>query len=196
MRNDLLVWVDSETTGLYEDFNMQGMHKHKILEVAIRITDSQLNLIDEGLEIVIHHERDDVEVLMNDFVKKMHTKNGLIDKVVASTITLEKAQSMMLAYLEKNGVAPKSSPICGNSISFDKMFLLAQMPDFMAKLHYRTIDVSSFKEIFNRLFPEKKNMVQKNETHRALDDIIESIQEMKFYQSYLNEPVIEKKFKP
>lgn len=181
-RKDLLVWIDLETTGLDEDDQMSGIHTHKILEVGMHITDSKFNIIDDGLDIVIHHKKEDIDPLMIDFVKSFHSENGLLQRVEDSTIDLSQAQQLMIDYFNKHNILPKSSPICGNSVSLDKNFLLAQMPDFCDLLHYRKIDVSSFKEVINRLYPDKKNGFRKIAQHRALDDIKESIGELKYYR--------------
>lgn len=184
-RDDLLVWIDLETTGLDVDDCMHGVHKHKILEIGMHITDSQFNIIDSGFEIVIHHDKKDLLPLMSEFVLNMHTENGLLEKVKNSTVSLDQAQTMMKMYLESYNIAPKSSPICGNNVSFDKNFLDAQMPEFTSMLHYRKIDISSLKEIVKRVRPEVADLVQKQGKHRGLEDIVESINELKLYQQYL-----------
>lgn len=184
-RNDLLVWIDLETTGLDTDFNMLGVQKHKILEIGMHITDSQFNIIDPGFEIVIHHSKADLAEVMDDFVVNMHTKSGLLEKVENSTVSLKQAETMMKMYVESYNIESKSSPICGNNVSFDKNFLDAQMPEFSQILHYRKIDVSSIKEVVKRLRPEVADLVQKQGKHRGLDDIKESIKELKIYQENL-----------
>lgn len=188
MSKDLLVWVDLETTGLDEEFAMQGMHKHKILEVGLHITDSQFNIVDEGLELVIHHNEAEILTLMCDYVRNFHTQNGLLERVKQASLDIPTAEKLMIEYLEKHGVEPGKSPICGNSVALDKNFLLAQMPTFCKQLHYRKMDVSSFKEVLNRLYPEKANYEKKG-GHRALGDIKESIAEMKFYMENFLPPV-------
>lgn len=190
-RKDLLIWVDLETTGLDVADQMQGVHKHKILEVGMHITDSKLNIIDKGFEIIINHKKEDLEAVMNDFVKDMHTKSGLLDKVYNSSFPLAVAEKMMVAYIESFNIEPKSSPICGNNVSFDKNFLDAQMPEFAKLLHYRKMDVSSFKEFVTREYPEVGDMVQKQMKHRGLEDIKESIDELKLYKQYVFIPTNE-----
>lgn len=187
-RTDLLVWIDLETTGLDCDECMKGVQKHKILEIGVHITDSALNIVDEGLEIIVHQNVDEITKLMVPFVKDMHTKNGLLDRVEASKVTLEQAQMKIVEYLNSFNIEPKSSPICGNNVGFDKNFIDAQMPQVSEFLHYRKIDVSSFKEIVSRQYPEVKKLINKKETHRALDDIKESITELKIYQSHIFVP--------
>lgn len=190
-RKDLLIWIDLETTGFDDDFNMMGMHKHKILEVGMHITDKDFNILDKGFEIVIHHNESELLSLMDDFVKNMHTNNGLLEKIKNSPFSLAMAEQMMLEYVKDFNIAPKSSPICGNNVGFDKNFLSAQMPDFAKILHYRKIDVSSFKEVAARQYPEVVNALEKPCKHRGLDDIQESIKELKFYQSTIFIPVMD-----
>lgn len=185
LRTDLLIWIDLETTGLDVADNMQGVHKHKILEIGMHITDSQFNIIDKGFEIVIHHREQNLKAVMNDFVTKMHTESGLLEKVKNSDYSLKMAEKMMLDYVKSFNIAPKSSPICGNNVSFDKNFLDAQMPEFSKMLHYRKIDVSSLKEIATRVYPDIAALVDKPYKHRGLDDIQESIKELKFYQQHI-----------
>ncbi len=182
LRKDLLIWIDLETTGLDVADNMMGMHKHKIIEVGMHITDVNFNIIDKGFEIIIHHNEKDIMPLMNDFVKDMHTKSGLLEKIKKSPFSLATAEKMMLDYIESYNIAPASSPICGNNVSFDKNFIDAQMPTFAKLLHYRKIDVSSFKEVYARLYPEVVSELVKPYKHRGLEDIQDSIREMKFYQ--------------
>lgn len=185
LRKDLLIWIDLETTGLDVADNMQGVHKHKILEIGMHITDSQFNIIDKGFEIIIHHREQNLKAVMNDFVTKMHTESGLLEKVKNSDYSLKMAEQMMLDYVKSFNIAPKSSPICGNNVSFDKNFLDAQMPEFAQMLHYRKIDVSSLKEIATRVYPDIAAQVDKPYKHRGLDDIQESIKELKFYQQHM-----------
>lgn len=208
LRKDLLIWIDLETTGLDEDDNLNGVHTHKILEVGMHITDAHYNIIDKGFEIVIHHKESDLLSLMSDYVKNMHTNNGLLEKVKNSPFSLAMAEKMMLDYVKDFNIAPRSSPICGNNVGFDKNFITAQMPTFDKFLHYRKLDVSSFKEVAWRQYPEIAAQLQKPNKHRGLDDIQESIKELKFYLNNIfisQTPKIEdkpevpqsiKKFKP
>lgn len=189
-RKDLLVWVDLETTGLDCDDNMKGVQTHKILEIGVHITDSNFNIIDEGLQIVIHHDFKTIKPLMVEFVHNMHATNGLLDKVEKSTTSLEQAQQLIIEYIKSFNIAPKSSPICGNNVGFDRNFIDAQMPQFSELLHYRKIDVSSFKEVASRLYPDIAKMIDKKGKHRALDDIKESIKELKVYQEHMLMPVV------
>lgn len=184
LRKDLLIWVDLETTGLDIEDALMGAHKHKILEIGIHITDSKFNVIDEGFEIIVHHDIEEAKALSCEYVRNMHMTNGLWDRVDASTVSLAEAEELMLAYIAKFNIAPKSSPICGNSVSLDRNFIMAQMPKFAAILHYRIIDVSTIKEIVWRVKPEVGQMVKKQEKHRGLDDIKESIAEYKIYAEH------------
>lgn len=187
-RKDLLVWIDIETTGLDVEDQMNGIKNHKVLEIGMHITDSHYNIIDTGFEIVIHHERKDLDKVLSPYVKDMHEKNGLLDRVQESTVSIKEAEQMMIQYLEQYDIEPKSSPICGNSVTLDSNFLNATMPDFMSLLHYRKIDVSSLKEIAARRYPEVANLIQKKQTHRGLDDIKESINELKIYEEHMFRP--------
>lgn len=184
LRKDLLIWVDLETTGLDTADKLAGAQYHKILEVGIHITDSQFNIIDEGFEVVIHHDVEEAKALTNDYVRNMHITSGLWERVGQSTISLAEAEELMLAYIAKFNIAPKSSPICGNSVSLDRNFIMAQMPKFADILHYRIIDVSTIKEIVWRSKPEVGAMVKKQEKHRGLEDIKESIAEYKIYEEF------------
>jgi oligoribonuclease len=189
VNNDKLIWVDLETTGLDLDDRMHGCIDHCILEVGVHLTDTSFNIIDEGLQIVIHHPAEYMDMKMIPFVKEMHTNNGLLDMVKTSVISTALADMMIVRYLEKHNVPKGVSPICGNSVSFDKNFIAAQMPEFMEFLHYRKIDVSSFKEVARNLMPEVALLVdqlkQHNHGHRALDDIKMSINEMQIYRDHM-----------
>ena len=190
LRTDLLVWVDLETTGLDRANQMKGVHEHKILEVGMHITDSNFNIIDKGFEAVIFHRKQVLDECMSDDVKKMHTESGLLDRVANSDYSLKTIEQMMIDYLKSFNIQPGSSPICGNNVSFDKNFLDAQMPGFTQFLHYRKIDVSSFKEVVARLYPDiaATASAAKSYKHRGLEDIQESIAEFKFYQNLLFVP--------
>jgi len=183
LRTDLLVWVDLETTGLDVDEKMNGMHKHKIIEIGIHITDTHYNIVDEGFSVIVHQDKDTVLSLLNDYVLNMHTKNGLLDRVEASTVSLEEAEQMAIAYINSFSIKHGSSRLCGNSISLDMNFIQAQMPDFAKVFHYRKLDVSSFKIVAWHHYPEEAAKFVKKECHRALDDIKESIAEMNHYKT-------------
>lgn len=169
-----LVWIDLEMTGLDPD-------RHTIVEMAVLITDSDLNVIDEGLDLVIHQGPEALEA-MDDFVRNMHTKSGLLPQIEASSISLADAGEQAIAYVLSH-VPAGTAPLCGNSIGMDRRFLARHLPDLDNTMHYRSIDVSSFKELCRRWYPAiYKARPGKNEVHRALDDIRESIAELRYYR--------------
>jgi len=168
--------MDLEMTGLDPD-------KHVIVEVATLITDDQLNVIAEGPDIVIHHEPDALAA-MDDFVKKMHTKSGLLDSIALSTVAQADAQAQTLAFLNEHIKEARTVPLCGNSIGTDRRFLAKYWSNVEEYLHYRSIDVSTLKELARRWYPDTYgNAPAKATTHRAMDDIRESIAELQFYRT-------------
>ncbi|HIF37523.1 MAG: oligoribonuclease [Methanobacteriota archaeon] len=173
-----LVWLDLEMTGL-------DPKRHRIIEIASIITDLDLNIIAEGPDLVIH-THDKILERMNDFVHEMHHSSGLIDEVKNSKITIEEAEKQTLEFIEKHLGAKYKPPLCGNSIGTDRRFLDDQMNKLEQRLHYRVVDVTSIKELVKRWHPEINAIVPpKKENHRALGDIIESIDELKFYRKHL-----------
>ena len=173
-----LVWLDLEMTGLDPKI-------HRIIEIATIITDSELNIIAEGPELVIHAHKK-VLSKMNDYVHEMHYRSGLLDKVKESKMTIKEAEIQTLDFLNEHLESKYRPPLCGNSIGTDRRFLDAQMNDLERRLHYRVVDVTSIKELATRWNPELNAKIPpKMETHRALDDIIESIEELKFYRKHL-----------
>jgi oligoribonuclease len=173
-----LVWLDLEMTGL-------DPKRHRIIEIASIITDLDLNIIAEGPDLVIHtHEK--ILERMNDFVHEMHHSSGLIEEVKNSKITIEEAEKQTLEFIEKHLGTKYKPPLCGNSIGTDRRFLDDQMNKLEQRLHYRIVDVTSIKELVKRWHPEINAIVPpKKENHRALGDIIESIEELKFYRKHL-----------
>jgi oligoribonuclease len=189
MTDGKLIWIDLETTGLDQDNEMSGCRNHSILEIGLHITDDRFNILDEGLQIAIHHLEEVILSHMSDFVKDMHTKNGLLEDVKKSKLLTPAVDSMVCSYLKSHNVVEGESPICGNNVGFDKNFIAAQMPMLTRYLHYRKLDVSSFKEVAKRVCPEAFHLVQQfkdgNSNHRALDDIKASIREMQIYLDHM-----------
>jgi oligoribonuclease len=174
-RDDKLVWVDCEMTGLELD-------RDALIEIAVLITDANLNVLGDGLDLVIGCA-DDVLDTMVPFVKQMHETSGLTDLVRRSTITLGEAERQVLDYIKTYVAEPKTAPLCGNSIATDRGFIARDMPLLDAHLHYRMIDVSSIKELSRRWYPRVYyGQPQKGLAHRALADIFESVQELRYYR--------------
>ncbi len=163
--------------------------RHTIVEIAVLITDSELEIVDEGVDLVVHQPPAAIAE-MDDFVRKMHTRSGLLPAIEASTLSLDAAGAQVLEYLARHVPKPGTAPLCGNSIGVDRRFLDQYLPAVDQYLHYRSIDVSSFKELCRRWYPAVyKGRPDKAESHRALDDIRESIEEMRYYRSaMLREP--------
>ena len=174
-KDNRIVWVDLEMTGL-------DPSRHVIVEVAALVTDAELNIIDEGVDLVVHAT--DAELAeMDDFVTQMHSDNGLLDDIKASTVSIEEAEDAVLALVEKHCDPAHPAPLAGNSIATDRTFIKAQMPRLDAALHYRMIDVSTVKELSRRWFPKAYfNQPAKGMAHRALADIVESIRELDYYR--------------
>jgi oligoribonuclease len=169
-----LVWIDLEMTGL-------DVNRHVIVEIACIVTNSELETLDDGLDVVIRPEPGALDE-MDDFVRTMHTKSGLLPAMEASTIDLATAGEQTMAYVKQH-VGERSAPVCGNSIGVDRRFLDRYLPELDQYLHYRSIDVSSIKELCRRWYPAiYRKRPSKNETHRALDDIRESIEELRYYR--------------
>lgn len=170
-----LIWLDMEMTGLSPE-------NDRIIEVAVVVTDSELNILAEGPVLVIH-QSDELLDGMDAWNKGTHGRSGLIDKVKASTTTEAEAEAELLAFLRK--WVPKSkSPMCGNSICQDRRFMARYMPKLEEYFHYRNLDVSTLKELCKRWKPELAKGVTKNGKHTALADIHESIEEMKYYREH------------
>jgi len=170
-----LVWLDMEMTGLDPD-------KDCIIEVAIVVTDSQLNALSQAPVLVIH-QADAILDAMDDWNKATHARSGLIDKVKASTLTEARAEEQMLAFLPQH-VPAGTSPMCGNSICQDRRFLARCMPRLEAYFHYRNLDVSTLKELAKRWKPDVAKGLVKQGKHEALADIYESIEELKYYREH------------
>ena len=172
-----LVWLDLEMTGL-------DTRRHVIVELAVIVTDSDLGPLDDGLDIVIHAS--DAELAeMDEYVTNMHTKSGLLDEIRASTVTIPEAMERALDYVRGHVPTPRTAPLCGNTIGADRRFLDVQMNALEEYLHYRSIDVSSLKELARRWNPAVfRARPGKAERHRALDDILESIAELAHYREH------------
>jgi oligoribonuclease len=176
-----LVWIDCEMTGL-------DIVKDKLIEVAVVVTDSELNVLDPGLDLIISADDADLEG-MNEVVVEMHRKSGLTDEVRASTLTVAEAEQQLLAYIKRWVPERRTAPLCGNSIGTDRGFLARDMPELDDHLHYRMVDVSSIKELARRWFPRVYfAQPPKGLAHRALADIIESVRELAYYRRTLFVP--------
>ena len=180
-QKDGMLWVDLEMTGLDPD-------SCTIIEIASLVTDNELNVLAEGPAIVIHQPAALLEK-MDAWNQEHHKKSGLYDAVLASQLSLEKAEEETLAFC-KEWLPQKKAPLCGNSIWQDRRFLCRYMPKLECYQHYRNIDVSSFKEVIRPWYTGGPELQRKKEAHRALDDIKESINELRFYrENFLVKPV-------
>ena len=179
---DLLVWIDCEMTGL-------DLGKDKLIEVAALVTDPGLNVLGEGVDLVIHADDAALDA-MPPVVRDMHAKSGLTEEVRRSAITLAEAEEQVLAYVREFVPNPRTAPLCGNSIATDRGFLARDMPALDAFLHYRMIDVSSIKELCRRWYPRVYfGQPPKGLAHRALADIRESIRELEYYRRTIFVPL-------
>ncbi|MBF6222649.1 oligoribonuclease [Nocardia abscessus] len=175
MSDKYMVWMDCEMTGLRLDSD-------KLIEVAALVTDSDLNILGEGVDIVIHAD-DDALAAMPAVVAEMHARSGLTDEVRRSTVTLEEAEQRVLDYIRQYIPTPRTVPLAGNSIATDRGFIARDMPLLDAHLHYRMVDVSSIKELCRRWYPRIYfGQPEKGLSHRALADIQESIRELEYYR--------------
>ncbi|KAM3868970.1 small fragment nuclease [Diretmus argenteus] len=180
-----MVWVDLEMTGL-------DIEKDQIIEMACIITDAELNVLAEGPNLIIN-QSDELLDGMSDWCKEHHGNSGLTQAVRDSRISLQQAEYEFLSFIRQH-TPPGQCPLAGNSVHADKKFLDKYMPQFMYHLHYRIIDVSTIKELCRRWFPEEYKMgPQKRASHRALDDIQESIRELQFYRANVFKTPIEEK---
>jgi oligoribonuclease len=172
---DELVWIDCEMTGL-------DLGSDKLIEIAVLVTDADLNILGDGVDVVIHAD-DGALSSMVDVVTEMHSRSGLIDEVKASTVDLATAEAMVLDYVSTHVKQPKTAPLAGNSIATDRSFIARDMPKLNSYLHYRMIDVSSIKELCRRWYPRiYYGQPAKGLAHRALADIHESIRELRYYR--------------
>ncbi len=172
-----LIWIDCEMTGL-------DLSTDALVEIAVLVTDSDLNVIGEGVDVVVQASQAQLDA-MNDFVRQMHTSSGLITEI-PSGISLSAAEEKILEYLKSAGTEPGKSPLAGNSVSVDRNFIARDMPTLNEYLHYRTIDVSSIKELARRWHPKTYfASPAKTGNHRALGDIRDSIAELAYYRQSL-----------
>ncbi len=172
--SDRIVWIDCEMTGL-------DLGADALVEVAALVTDSQLNVLGEGVDLVIRPPQEAIDQ-MNEIVRTMHTTSGLIEELAAGT-TLEDAQEQVMAYIREYVPSPRKAPLAGNSVGTDRGFIARDLPVLDEHLHYRIIDVSSIKELARRWFPRAYfNSPKKAGGHRALADIRESIAELRYYR--------------
>lgn len=163
--------------------------KNVIVEIATLITDDELQIVGEGPDLVIHQPAEALAA-MEPIVLEMHTRSGLLEAIAASTVTLEEAGKATLEFIREHVPEPRTVPLCGNSIGTDRRFLAAYLPDIENYLHYRSVDVSTIKELGRRWYPTIVDAVPKKASaHRALDDIRESIDELRYYREKLFVPV-------
>ncbi|MBB6374860.1 oligoribonuclease [Pseudonocardia eucalypti] len=173
--NDRLVWIDCEMTGL-------DVESDALIEIAALVTDSELRVLGEGVDVVIHAEPAKLSG-MQDVVREMHERSGLTEAVAASAVTIGEAEQTVLDYVRKFVPEPGAAPLAGNSIATDRMFLARDMPELDAHLHYRMVDVSSIKELCRRWYPRiYYAKPEKGLAHRALSDIEESLRELRYYR--------------
>jgi oligoribonuclease len=179
---DRLVWVDCEMTGL-------DLHRDALIEIAALVTDSELRILDEGIDLVIKAP-DELLDTMQPVVQEMHAHSGLTDAVRASTVTVAEAEQLVIEHLRKHVPDARTVPLCGNSIATDRAFLARDMPELDGFLHYRMVDVSSIKELTRRWYPRVYfSQPQKGLAHRALADIKESIRELRYYRGTVFVPL-------
>jgi oligoribonuclease len=172
---DELVWIDCEMTGL-------DLHSDRLIEIAALVTDAELNILGDGVDVVIHADAAALDGMV-DVVAKMHSKSGLTEEVRTSQIDLAEAEKLVLDYIREHVKQANTAPLCGNSIGTDRGFIARDMPALDEYLHYRMIDVSSIKELCRRWYPRIYfGQPEKGLAHRALADIHESIRELKYYR--------------
>jgi oligoribonuclease len=178
----VLVWMDLEMTGL-------DPARHVIVEIATIVTDDALQVVAEGPDLVVHQPAEALAG-MDDVVRNMHTSSGLLTAIQASTLSLADAGAQTLAFIKEHVPEPRTIPLCGNSIGTDRRFLAAHLPEIEDHLHYRSVDVSTLKELVRRWYPGALDAVPRKATaHRALDDIRESLSELQWYRDNIFRPV-------
>ena len=171
----MLAWMDLEMTGL-------DPARHVIVEIATLITDDELQVVAEGPDLVVSASADQLAA-MDDVVRAMHTRSGLLPAIEASTTTVEEAGQATLEFLKQHIPRPSTVPLCGNSIGTDRRFLARWLPEIDSYLHYRSIDVSTVKELARRWYPDALAAVpKKSGAHRAMGDVMESVEELRYYR--------------
>ena len=170
-----MVWIDLEMTGL--DLNTES-----IIEIATIITDGELNIIAEGPNLAVKVS-EELLANMDEWNTTHHTSSGLVERIRSEGVSLEEAIKQTCDFLEQN-IEPGTAPLCGNSIHNDRAFLAKEMPEVLDLLHYRIVDVSTIKELVNRWYPDLQRY-RKKEAHRALDVIIESVEELRHYRQHI-----------
>jgi oligoribonuclease len=174
MTNDRLVWIDCEMTGL-------DIRRDALIEIACLVTDAELNTLDDGIDVIIKPPAEAIDQ-MSDVVHDMHTTSGLLADLGAG-VTVAEAQEIVLGYIKRHVSEPRKVPLCGNSIATDRWFIARDMPELDAYLHYRMVDVSSIKELSRRWYPRAYfASPAKHGGHRALADIRESVEELRYYR--------------
>ena len=173
--SDHLVWIDCEMTGL-------DLERDALIEIAVLVTDADLNILGEGVDLVIAPPAEALET-MPDIVRKMHTSSGLLD-VLADGITMEDAQAQALAYIREHVPEARKAPLAGSSVHTDRTFLARDMSELEQWVHYRNVDVSTLKELSKRWKPEVYNSFKKQQSHTALADVHESIDELAHYREH------------
>jgi len=177
----MLVWMDLEMTGL-------DPARHVIVEIATLVTDDELNVVGEGPDLVVHQPPEALQG-MERVVVDMHTSSGLLTAIAASTTSLEAAGAATLAFIRQHVPEARTVPLCGNSIGTDRRFLAIHLPEIEEYLHYRSVDVSTIKELTRRWYPGALEAVPRKATaHRALDDVRESIDELRWYRANVFKP--------
>lgn len=174
-----LIWIDLEMTGLYPEHD-------RIIEIATLVTDANLNLLEEGPVIAIH-QSDETLSLMDEWNTRTHNDSGLVNRIKNSTTDEAAAEKQTIEFLKKY-VPQRVSPICGNSVGQDRRFLFRYMPELEKYFHYRYLDVSTLKELARRWKPEILKGFTKNNTHKAMDDIRESVAELVYYRQHFIQP--------
>lgn len=177
----MLVWMDLEMTGL-------DPSRHVIVEIATIVTDDDLAVVAEGPDLVVHQPPEALAA-MDEVVRVMHAGSGLLPAIEGSTTSLEQAGAATLAFIREHVPEPRTVPLCGNSIGTDRRFLAAYLPEIEEHLHYRSVDVSTIKELTRRWYPGAIEAVPRKATaHRALDDVRESIDELRWYRDHVFRP--------